>query len=634
MSETSTHFIGQPGPARRARPRVALVNMPWARTDMPSIQCGLLKSELARAGWPAEVHYLNLDLAEHIGAPTYQGIMGLYGERARLLGEWLFGAVAFDDVLSDEEYFDLVSIEHCCAKLGLSRDDLLHLRYTVLPAWIRRCADQECWGSYDVVGFTSTFEQNVASMALARRLKERRPGLITIFGGANFDGQMGAEYVRVFPWMDYAISGEGDVAFPAFVAAVAAGRDPTDVEGVCGRDAAGQLRSHQAAAVQDMDLIPVPDYSDYFDAVAQRGQAAVMANLKPALLYETARGCWWGAKHHCTFCGLNALGMQFRAKSPDKAFDGLAEMTSRHHLLDIYVVDNILDMKYINSFCSRLAAQRWDLHLYYEVKANLTREQLHILGEAGIRSIQPGIESLSSHVLSLMRKGSTLLLNLRILKWSRYHDIQVDWNILTGFPGETDEDYEEQIRLIPSLYHIPPPQMTGPIWLERFSPYFMDRSFPISSIQPAAAYRYVYPAAELSLSKIAYFFDYRAEPTASAEVIARLSAEVAQWRAIWEQRRPALCYERGPGWLKLRDTRGEAGRETTFSGWRAQAYELCGESARAARAIEEELHRFPDVAVPPEAELVRFLRGCVAERLMVSEDDRYFSLALPTAAGW
>jgi hypothetical protein len=215
-----------------------------------------------------------------------------------------------------------------------------------------------------------------------------------------------------------------------------------------------------------------------------------------------------------------------------------------------------------------------------------------------------------------------------------YHDIQVDWNILAGFPGEEDEDYEEQIRLIPSLYHIPPPQMTGSIWLERFSPYFTDKSFPISDVEPAAVYKHIYPAADISLEKIAYFFDYRAEGTASTEVIARIRAEVAKWRAIWERRHPVLNYERGPDWLTLRDTRGDSGRETIFTGWRAWVYEFCGDNGRSVAAILEECEKYADSPAPTEAELLRFLRGCEAERLMVSENGRFFSLALPTAAGW
>src|SRR3954465_271775 len=40
--------------------------------------------------------------------------------------------------------------------------------------------------------------------------------------------------------------------------------------------------------------------------------------LRPLMLIETARGCWWGAKNHCTFCGLNGETMGFRAKSADR----------------------------------------------------------------------------------------------------------------------------------------------------------------------------------------------------------------------------------------------------------------------------------------------------------------------------
>ena len=57
------------------------------------------------------------------------------------------------------------------------------------------------------------FVQNAAALALARLLKERHPQLITVFGGANFDGEMGLEYVRALPWIDYAVLGEADETF-------------------------------------------------------------------------------------------------------------------------------------------------------------------------------------------------------------------------------------------------------------------------------------------------------------------------------------------------------------------------------------------------------------------------------------
>ena len=45
-----------------------------------------------------------------------------------------------------------------------------------------------------------------------------------------------------------------------------------------------------------------PTSRDYFRALDASGAAPDVA---PTLLFETSRGCWWGAKSHCTFCGLN-----------------------------------------------------------------------------------------------------------------------------------------------------------------------------------------------------------------------------------------------------------------------------------------------------------------------------------------
>ena len=75
-----------------------------------------------------------------------------------------------------------------------------------------------------LVGFTSVFQQQVASLALAKRLKEKCPGIFVVFGGANCEGVMGAEVVRQFPFVDAVVSGEGDLHLPRAGAAGAARR--------------------------------------------------------------------------------------------------------------------------------------------------------------------------------------------------------------------------------------------------------------------------------------------------------------------------------------------------------------------------------------------------------------------------
>ncbi|NRQ36515.1 hypothetical protein HII36_32480 [Nonomuraea sp. NN258] len=66
----------------------------------------------------------------------------------------------------------------------------------------------------DVVGFTSTLMQNVAGLALARRLKRLRPGLRAVFGGANCDGPMGEALHRNHRFLDFVVRGEGEQVFP------------------------------------------------------------------------------------------------------------------------------------------------------------------------------------------------------------------------------------------------------------------------------------------------------------------------------------------------------------------------------------------------------------------------------------
>ncbi len=608
--------------------RVAFVNLPWASPQVPSIQCGLLKAQLRQHGYQADVLYLNLDLAAVIGHARYAAIMAARGERFTLLGEWLFGAAAFGPRADVADY---LAAAGAARALPVPADELTDLREVVLPQWLERIAADPRWEQYDVVGFTSTFQQNVAAIALARLLKARHPGLITLFGGANFDGEMGPEYVRTISWIDYAIIGAADQALPAFLDALTSGQDPAGLPGVCARTPEGTAAiSQPAAPVNDLDALPAPDYAEYFETLDRLGRTAVLGQRRPHLLYETSRGCWWGAKHHCTFCGLNGLGLGYRHKSPKVVMRDLADLISKYRVLRIDMVDNILEQSYLRNLLPELASTGWDLQLFFEVKANLTAAQLGVLKEAGVNTIQPGIESLSSHCLDLMRKGSSLLINLRLLKWARYYGLDVSWNILTGFPGETDEDYLGQAELIPSLLHLQPPAECGRIWLERFSPYYFDPSFPIEDITVPDAYRYVYPAG-LRLDKIAYYFEYRATQVAAPQAVGKLAAAVSGWQSAWAGRQPpVLRYERGQEWLRLTDTRDGRHREAVLDGWQAAAYELSGDRARTVAALVE--HVKPVAGVTGlERRMHEFVANCVAERLMAMEDGHYFSLAVPAS---
>ena len=58
------------------------------------------------------------------------------------------------------------------------------------------------------------------------------------------------------------------------------------------------------------------------------------------------------------------------------------------------MADNILDMNHFRSVLPALAQAGTPYELFYEIKANLRREQVATLAASGVTKVQPGIESL------------------------------------------------------------------------------------------------------------------------------------------------------------------------------------------------------------------------------------------------
>src|SRR5262249_9174622 len=148
--------------------------------------------------------------------------------------------------------------------------------------------------------------------------------------------------------------------------------------------------------VHDMDSLPYPDFTDFFDQHAKL--PAVHRPHPPVPLFETARGCWGGAKHHCKIFGLNSQTTSFPTNSPGRAYDELTWIVDCHGT-DVVSVDNILDMVYFKELLLWIAAGDRRIVMHFETKSNLRRDQVEMLARAGLRKIQPGIETLDSDIL-------------------------------------------------------------------------------------------------------------------------------------------------------------------------------------------------------------------------------------------
>lgn len=605
--------------------QVALVNMPFSFSKYPSIQLGTLSTLLKSQGIAVDCHHLNVRFAYKIGVPLYE----LICEKRALFGEWLFSYLLFRDNPKRAEYPRVFKpvFEQIAQQSGQPIGYFEEMATKIAPQFLTWALTAIDWGRYKLVGFTSTFDQNVASLTMAKLIKDLYPEVTIVFGGANYDGEMGLEYFRAFPFIDHVVVGEGEVAFPALAHQVIAGRSTECPPGVAFRQE-GQVRlTPNAALFTDFARTGPPDYDDYYHLLAELGETA--KGLDRILLYEGSRGCWWGEKHHCTFCGLNAQSMKFRAKSPEHVAREMTYLSHRYDTARFRLVDNIIDMKYIDELFGRFAADHCDLDVFIETKSNLQKSQIKTLALGGVKCMQPGLESLSVTQLKAMDKGVTPIQNIVCLKWSYYYRITVSWNILLGFPGETNGDYLRQIDLIPSLVHLQPPEATGKFWLERFSPYYArPHDYGVRMTGPGLAYQYVYDARQVDLSKIAYDFEYELESwPIDPHVYQELVSAIENWQRLHASNdRPFLYYSKALGYVTVYDGRNpKAPTRRRYDGLAAVLIEMCNESPKSLDQIRATLDESKTDREPLESALV----DLTTRRVLYEERGKYFTLAIP-----
>ncbi len=608
---------------------VALVTMPFGHAKYPSIQLGTLATVLKAQGIRAKCHYLNLNFAGQIGFPLYDTLC----EQQLLIGEWLFSRLLFRDNPQHPKY--LHAFKPLCDRLsrttgvGLSR--LQEIEERLAPQFLTWASTSIDWGQYKVIGFTSMFHQNVASVTLAKLIKDLYPHVKIVFGGANYDGEMGQEYFRAFPWIDYAVIGEGEVAFPALVTHILDGGSGTLPRGVMARHGTAVHYDPNPELFSDFQHMGSPDYDDYFEQLSLVNPTAA-SDFSRILLYESARGCWWGEKHHCTFCGLNAQSMKFRAKKPEQVLEELRDLSTRYNATRFRFVDNIIDMGYIESVFGKLAEQRYDLDIFIETKSNLPKRQIQTLARGGVKVMQPGIESLSDATLREMDKGVSPMQNLVCLKWSSYYNVHISWNILLGFPRETAEDYRKQIALIPSIVHFPPPESVGQLWLERFSPYFTNPGrYGITITGPGVAYAYVYDPSRVDLAKVAYDFEYEVEHRVDPALVQELTDLTDEWkRRAASAEKPFLYFVKGIGFITVYDGREEkAPVRKRYEGLHAYLIEYCNEAPRTRELIQQTVKAQPEFASLTDDTIRQALSELVADRILYEEKGKHFTLALP-----
>ncbi len=517
---------------------VGLVVPPLTTTSIPLLGIHLLQASCREAGINARVFYSNLFYSNQIGAKLHKVLCSDYH---LLLGERIFAAAAFDlppvaisrgmnkfldpgwvadhiwqikahnpasefppPVVSFKEWLGSVDPEHL---VSLTVD------------WLKALAREIVNTGFRIVGCSNTLGGLVPAIAVLNFIKKADPRVITVLGGALCEAEMAEGILSLNTNIDYIFSGEGEITFPVFVKQVLDNRLPGE-KIILGQD------------MINLDDIPLPDYHDYIEQKAKFQPQRWSGNKALELPFETSRGCWYGK---CFFCGLNGDRNLYRTRSPDNIINNLKELIKRHGTSVVTMTDNMMPFQYFDTVIPRLAAEIPSINIFYQMRADLTLEQVTALKRAGIAHIQIGIESLSPQLLRLMNKLYTVRKNITMLRYARSAGIDLEWAILFGFPGDQTDEYEEMLHLLPLIRHLEPPREMVPLVLFRFSQYQRSPgSFGILDLRPAEVFKDILPS-YADLDKISYYFTARfsSQCSENPHIITALWEEYRAWCRAW-----------------------------------------------------------------------------------------------------
>jgi hypothetical protein len=224
-----------------------------------------------------------------------------------------------------------------------------------------------------------------------------------------------------------------------------------------------------------------------------------------------------------------------------------------------------------------------------------------------------------------MRKHTTGMRNLELIKWSTYYGINNLYNILLRFPGETAEDYHTQCEVIAQIHHFQAPWAIAKARADRGSPMYSEpETQSVTRLVPSPCYDYLYPKDRFDLNRVSYYFEHEMGNTLQDQEYDEIYDAVGVWQQRWRQRpKPYMRYRKAWATIAIEDGRNCSPCTAKYSDRYAQLYEFCAD-ARSAKEIAAEF------------EGASWVDGAIEEfvdrKLMVHLDNRYLSLALPENA--
>jgi len=294
-----------------------------------------------------------------------------------------------------------------------------------------------------IIGFTSTTVGWPNVVEAARLAKEAVPEALIVVGGPQL--QIYPRESVTFPWIDLAVTGDGEETFLELVQRYDGGQSLDDILGTCVK-VDGEVRLNPPRQwSRKLDDLPFPAVD-----LTPWDRYHALTIEKPFFNMITTRGC----PYKCSYCSQVYAGDTIRYRSPENVLEEMEIYVKKYGAREIIMFDETFTVKKsrVMKICEGIVERK--LKFGFDVRTRvdcLDEDMMSALKEAGCKRIHFGIESGSPRILKAMNKGITVEKIRETVSKAKKAGFSTRGFFMIGYLDEDMSTYEETVRFSQTL---------------------------------------------------------------------------------------------------------------------------------------------------------------------------------------
>lgn len=278
------------------------------------------------------------------------------------------------------------------------------------------------------------------SYAIAKKIKEKKKNSIVIFlGHKAAKTQMAYDFAKQ-EFIDYVCYGEADIPLKNLLSKLEQNFDLNNLPQCAGflmKKNNEVVDCGQGEEVQDLDSLPIPDYSEFKDDIINNRYC--QPNRLDLL---DSRGC----VNACHFCYERLFWSKYRTMSAKRLFEQVKKHINDFPQINYFYFNGLLlngNLKNLEDFCDLIIENNIKISWAGQavVRDDMTLDLLKKMKKAGCSWVGYGVESGSQKVLDSMNKKFKISKAIELFKNTKEAGISFQINMMCGFPTETEEDF-------------------------------------------------------------------------------------------------------------------------------------------------------------------------------------------------